>query len=344
MHLSRMSLQALRVVPRTAAGVVLLAALCGAADDLSAAQASVAREPIEPVPLQLNLDHARVRLGEALFRDPRLSRDGRRSCASCHPLDHGGMDSRERAQSNNPSRLLRNTPTIFNVGLNLFYNWDATTETLPEHDDRAIRSDALMAADWPQLLATLRADTSYVEQFKASYPAGIERETVLDALAVYERSLITPNSRFDRFLRGDAAALSTEERNGYGLFKSYGCIACHQGINVGGNLVQRFGVFGDTGSATGSGERDQGRYQTTKDPRDKDVFRVPSLRNVEVTAPYFHDGRAPTLEVAVVTMARVQLGINLSATDTRQIVAFLRTLTGEYGGRPLVPGTPERAP
>jgi cytochrome c peroxidase len=159
---------------------------------------------------------------------------------------------------------------------------------------------------------------------------------VLDSLATYERSLITPNARFDRYLRGEHQALTAEEQRGYQLFKSYGCVACHQGVNVGGNLFQKFGIFpAMVGQAPPGTEPDPGRFGVTGVARDRWVFRVPSLRNVVLTAPYFHDGRAPTLEDAVDTMARVQLGRTLTGEEIGLIVQFLHTLTGDYEGRSL---------
>jgi cytochrome c peroxidase len=161
---------------------------------------------------------------------------------------------------------------------------------------------------------------------------------VLDALEYFQRNLTSPNSRFDKYLRGDTKALNESELRGYRLFKSYGCISCHQGVNVGGNLFQKFGIFPPPNFKLPPGEPiDAGRYPITLDERDRGVFRVPSLRNVAVTAPYFHSGRATKLEDAVDTMARVQLGRTLSREEIHLIVQFLGTLTGEYMGRPLEP-------
>jgi cytochrome c peroxidase len=307
--------------------VTLLAVIPSAAAQL--------REPIDPIPLEMNEDPARVDLGRRLFEDVRLSRDKDRSCATCHPLDGYGMDGQPRARASGDVRIMRNTPSIFNVRFNLFYNWDGKFETLAALDDFVVQDRALMGNSWPELLATLQADRSYVEQFGHTYPEGISRPAVLDALEVFVRSLTTPNSRFDKYLRGDANALSASELRGYKLFKSYGCIACHQGMNVGGNLFQKFGVFPrDLSKPNVSESPDQGRYAVTKDLLDREVFRVPSLRNVAVTAPYFHSGRAATLEDAVDTMARVQLGRTLSREEISLIVQFLATLTGEVRNRP----------
>ena len=158
---------------------------------------------------------------------------------------------------------------------------------------------------------------------------------MLDALATFQRSLTTPNARFDRHLRGERDAITPEEERGYQLFKDYGCVACHQGVSVGGNLFQRFGIFHDPFSPSPIRTADLGRFTITGKANDRFVFRVPSLRNVAVTAPYFHDGRAQTLEQAIAEMARSQLGRVLTEREIGLIASFLRTLTGEYRGRLL---------
>jgi cytochrome c peroxidase len=293
---------------------------------------AASREPITPLPLSVDLDPKRVALGEQLFNDVRLSRDNTKSCATCHPLEQGGMDGRRRATSANDSQPARNTPTIFNVGLNASFNWDGIADSLEAQAEIVLLSPRLMNATWPELLAKLR-DADYVARFNDAFPEGLTQANVLAALADFQRSLLTPNARFDRYLRGERDALTEAEQQGYTLFKSYGCVACHQGMNIGGNMYQKFGVFAETSSA--EMPVDLGRYAVTKAQRDREVFRVPSLRNVAVTSPYFHDGRAPTLEEAVTTMVRVQLGRTLTSDEVRLIVQFLDTLTGEYRGRPV---------
>jgi cytochrome c peroxidase len=194
----------------------------------------------------------------------------------------------------------------------------------------------LMNTTWEQLLAKLRSDQDYVRAFTALYGSGPERTHVLDALASFQRSLVTPDARFDRYLDGQSDALTAEEKQGYELFKSYGCISCHQGRNVGGNLLQRFGVFYDPFAQRANiSDADLGRYGVTGSDSDRHVFRVPSLRNVAVTPPYFHDGSAASLTDAVDIMARAQLGRDLPGKDIDLIVKFLGTLTGEYQGRSL---------
>jgi cytochrome c peroxidase len=299
----------------------------------SAAVAPVIAEPFAPIPMSRMLDAGRVALGERLFQDARLSRDQGRSCATCHPLDHGGMDGHARAVTANGAPHARNTPTIFNVGRSAFFNWDGIADTLEAHAETVLRNPSLMDITWPELLARVGADERYVSEFRAAYPDGLTRPNVLDALATYERSLETPDSRFDRYLRGGRDALTESEQRGYTLFKAYGCAACHQGVNLGGNMFQKFGVFPDRDARAASG--DLGRYHVTRVTRDRGVFRVPSLRNVAVTGPYFHDGRAATLDDAVDTMARVQLGRTLRSEEIDLIVQFLGTLTGRYRGRLL---------
>ena len=246
------------------------------------------------------------------------------------------MDGQSHAKTANGTAVLRNTPTIFNAGLNASYNWDGMVNTLEAHAEIDLLHPSLMHTTWPELLAKLQADADYVTRFNTAYAGGLTPAHVLDALTSFERSLLTPNARFDRYLRGELPALTAAEQQGYRLFKSYGCVACHQGMNIGGNMYQKFGIFAaPDGLGSPAAVVDLGRYFATKVPRDREVFRVPSLRNVAVTAPYFHDGRAPTLEGAVETMARVQLGRTLTPEEIGLIVQFLQTLTGEYRGCPV---------
>ncbi len=303
-------------------------------------------EPVAPLPLVSAEDPARVALGERLFGDARLSRDRSMSCLTCHQFDRGGADGLPVARRTDGTLLARNTPTIFNVGFNYFFNWDGSTETLEDHAERLMLNPEIMNADWPELLERLKADASYVAAFKAAYPDGLTKTSILDAVATYERSLVTPNSRFDRYLRGHQDALTEEERQGYRAFESNGCVACHQGMNIGGNMFQKFGIFPYSRPSAYARNPDDapadfGRFQVTQTERDRHVFRVPSLRNVALTAPYFHNGQAATLEAAVDTMAQVQLGKTLTSEEIGLIVRFLHTLTGEYQDRSLAAPAPE---
>jgi cytochrome c peroxidase len=202
--------------------------------------------------------------------------------------------------------------------------------------DGPVQSVFEMGSTWEQVLGKLRGDPTYAAAFTTLYPEGLGREAVKNAIAEFERSLLTPRSRFDRHLEGDTGALTAEEKAGYLKFKSYGCISCHQGVNIGANLFQRMGVIGDYFADRGNiTKADLGRFNVTGQEADRHVFKVPSLRNVAVTAPYFHDGSAATLEEAVAVMAKYQLGRPLPPQDLADIVKFLGTLTGEFEGKPL---------
>jgi cytochrome c peroxidase len=296
----------------------------------------VDQEPILPLPLEptVALDARKVALGRKLFHDPRLSADDSLSCASCHPLDRGGMDGLHRAKGLGGVDGEVNTPTVFNSALNFAQFWDGRAETLEDQIDSPVQSPREMGASWDVILRKLGQDPAYLANFAEIYPDGLRHPNIKDSIAEFERSLLTPNSRFDRHLRGDASALSAEEKSGYLKFKSYGCVSCHQGVNIGANLFQRMGVIGDYFADRGNVTKaDLGRFNVTGQEADRHVFKVPSLRNVAVTAPYFHDGSAQTLEEAVAVMAKYQLGRPLPPQDLSDIVKFLGTLTGEFEGR-----------
>ena len=330
---------------RLACSLMLVVALrsVGYGEPLSSPYATLpergTHEPLSPILPPVVEDGPQTRLGERLFHDPRLSHDNRQSCATCHPLDRGGMDGQPCAVATDGLPRLRNTPTIFNVGLNFWFNWDGTAHTLEAHAERLLRNPAVMNTTWPELRGKLEREADYVSAFRTAYVDGLTWNNVIAALVSFERSLVTPHSRFDRYLRGEKQALTAEEQQGYEFFKSYGCVACHQGVNIGGNMFAKFGVFQPPNGA-GEEDVDSGRYNVTHRPQDVQVFRVPSLRNVAMTAPYFHDGRAPTLAVAVDTMARVQLGKELSPEEIGLIIEFLQTLTGDYRGAPIRAPTP----
>jgi cytochrome c peroxidase len=293
-------------------------------------------EPIQPLSPPPALNAERRDLGEKLFRDPRLSRNDAVACVSCHRLDQGGDDARPRAVGTNGAPLDFNSPTVFNVALNFRFNWRGNFRTLEEQAEAVLLDPRLMNTTWGDLLAKLRNDPGYHVLFSNAYGAAPSRANVLDAIVTFERSSVTPDARFDRHLRGEQGAISAEEAQGYQLFKAYGCVACHQGVNVGGNLFQKFGIFYDPFSErTPVSEGDLGRFTITGAETDRHVFRVPSLRNVAMTAPYFHDGSAATLEEAIIIMARSQLGRSLAQPEVTAIAKFLKTLTGEYRGKPL---------
>lgn len=297
---------------------------------------TASQEPIQPIPQEIKLDRRKVELGDRLFRDPRLSHDNTVSCASCHDLSKGGTDQRPSPIGIGGQIGDVNTPTVFNSGFNFRQFWDGRADTLEDQIDGPTHNPKEMGSSWPEIIGKLKQDSRYVSAFATLYPDGIQSRNIKDAIATFERSLITPNSRFDRFLRGDPTAITEDEKAGYQLFKDYGCVACHQGINVGGNMFQKLGVMVDYFSDRGKlAKPDLGRYNATGRESDRYAFKVPSLRNVARTAPYFHDGSVPNLEVVIELMAKYQLGRSLSPGDVQLIVKFLNTLTGEYNGKPL---------
>jgi cytochrome c peroxidase len=300
----------------------------------AATRQAAAREPVSPIPLSVELDGRKVALGSALFHDRRLSHDDSVSCASCHNLATGGVDRAARSTGIDGQLGGRNAPSVFNSGLNFRQFWDGRAETLEDQIDGPITHPLEMASNWTEITRKLNRAPEMVSLFDALYPDGITSAGIKDALATFERSLNTPNSRFDRYLRGDTAALTQQEVDGYGTFKSFGCVSCHQGTNVGGNMYQRFGVM-EQPALDDALMRDLGRFELSADESDKHVFRVPSLRNVAVTGPYFHDGSVASLEGAVVIMGRYQLGRALTRPEIELLTAFLKTLTGEYQGHVL---------
>lgn len=286
-------------------------------------------DPIEPLPVSVEIQHPdRVELGRKLFFDPILSNDGTLACNSCHDIPNGGSDnlpfSKHREQAPGV-----NTPTVLNVGQLYWLHWAGAYARLEDQIDTPLTSPKVLASTWDDALARLRAERKYSRGFAAAYPDGLTEANVRDAIASFERTLVTPNSPFDRHLRGEQGALMPQALEGYQLFKDLGCISCHQGMGIGGNMFQRFGVMKDYFAGTTGPAAELSRFAVTGLEKDRYVFRVASLRNVALTAPYFHDGSAPTLEEAVSVMAEYQLGRELSPDQVEAIVAFLRSLTGE---------------
>lgn len=300
------------------------------------ARAEMLEEPIKPLPAVPPLNALQVELGRQLFNETRLSANNTLSCASCHQLNKGGADSVAFSIGVLGLPVSVNTPSIFNAALNFRHFWDGRSTTLPAQVHEAVQSPGEMSGNWRDVVRMLGADATYRASFEKAYPDGVTETNVKNALTTYERTLISSNSRFDQYLQGDTGILTQEEKSGHQRFKSSGCIACHQGVNIGGNMLQKFGVMDDYFKARGNvAQVDLGRYQITRDEMDRNVFKVPSLRNVAVTAPYFHDGSAETLEEAVEVMFRYQLGRIPSAEDKTLIIKFLKTLTGEWEGKPL---------
>lgn len=296
-----------------------------------AAGAATASEPLQP--LQdigtLKLDARKVKLGEALFNDTRLSKNNTISCASCHSLTQGGTDGRQFPIGINGQINTVNAPTVYNVVNNSYQFWDGRAATLEDQISDHVASPIVFASGWPEISDKLGKDATLAAAFRAVYPDGMQAAHLREVLASYERSLLTP-SRFDRYLQGDAKAITADELAGYKKFKDYGCVACHQGVNVGGNMFQELGVMRDYFTQRGNPTpADLGRYNVTKLESDKHVFKVPGLRNVALTAPYFHDGTALTLSDAMNVMFKYQLGRRGTEADKALIIKFLHTLSGE---------------
>lgn len=291
-------------------------------------------EPLRPLPTTRQVDAEEAALGRQLFHEPLLSRDGSLSCASCHNLESGGDDGLPRSAGFGGEKRPVNTPTVFNSTLSFRKFWDGRVRTMEEQLDEAIRGE--MQSTWDEAVAHLRTAPRYQDSFEAFHDDGLTAANVRAALAAFLHTLLTPGAPFDRYLEGDEEALSPRQKEGYRLFKTYGCTSCHQGVGIGGNMFQTLGLFndyfGDRGAPT---KADLGRFNLTKEPADLHVFRVPSLRNVALTAPYLHDGNVETLEGAVRTMGWYQLGRRLSQEEVGLIADFLRTLTGTYRGQPL---------
>ena len=293
-------------------------------------------EPIQPIRAFPNLNPSKIALGQKLFYDPELSHDNQISCATCHVLPNGGADGKVRSVGIHGAAGVINAPTVFNSAFNFRQFWDGRAATLEAQIDGPVQSNIEMGSQWPAVVAKLSGSRDYVRAFRQIYGDGIQSDNVKDSIAEFERSLSTPNSRFDRYLRHYNNALTSRELEGYRVFKSFGCASCHQGAGVGGNMYQKMGVMVPYFAAGSQISRaDRGRFNVTGDPQDMYMFKVPSLRNVELTAPYFHNGSAGTLAAAVRAMGKYQLDRPLTDQQVELIVAFLKTLTGEFGGNRL---------
>lgn len=277
---------------------------------------------IEPIPQTVEYNYEKALLGKKLFFDPILSKDNSISCATCHDLKNGGDDGLKFSVGIDGQIGDINAPTVLNSFFNFRQFWDGRAHNLEEQALGPIENPVEMGHDFATLVKKLKV-TTYNKDFKKIYIDGITKENLADAIAEFEKTLITPNSAFDRFLKGDETAITSFEKEGYELFRSKGCISCHNGVNIGGNLYSKFGMIVDIDS------KHLGKYNITKNEWDKYYFKVPSLRNISLTAPYFHDGRYDTLKEAVKTMSLVQLGRPITEKEIEKIVAFLKTLNGE---------------
>ena len=290
-------------------------------------------EPVRPLPPSVPVNERKAALGKKLFHDARLSQNNALSCASCHRLDGGGADSRQLPEGVGKILGRVNTPTVFNAFFNAVQFRDGRAPDLKVHVAEHLLDPLAMAAgSFDNIVGKLSPDSDLKRDFDLLYHDGITGAAVIDALEAFEKTLITPNCRFDSYLKGKSAVLSRTEIRGYGLFKSNSCATCHAGVLLGGLSCERMGIYRDYWKDRGweitSG--DWGRFNHTADEADRYRFKVPGLRNVALTKPYFHDGSCQTLSDAVKAMAVYQSGRPITDRDAAAIAAFLETLTGEY--------------
>ncbi|CAA2140802.1 cytochrome-c peroxidase [Hyphomicrobium sp. ghe19] len=323
--------------PVVLAAVVFLTSTAGlliAAEDpvMKEAQSTFAPIPLTPPPVKgVTATPALVELGKALYFDPRLSQSHNISCNTCHQVGLGGVDMLPTSIGHKWQHGARNSPTVLNSIFNIAQFWDGRAADLAAQAGGPIQNPVEMATTHEHVIEMLKGIPGYEKLFKAAFPSSkdpITMGNVEDAIAAFEATLITPNAPFDKFLRGDENALTSEQREGLQLFMSKGCSTCHFGINVGGQMYAPFGVVEKPGAEL-LPQNDKGRFDVTKTASDEYVFRVPPLRNVELTPPYFHSGKAWDLRQAVAVMGNSQLGEKLTDSEITKITAFLRSLTGD---------------
>ena len=329
-----------------ALGLNLAAIGAAGADD---ALLDKARQYFAPLPktmatAQRPLTPALVELGRALFFDPRMSVDGTASCARCHQPALYGTDGLAKSHGNHDKLNARNAPTVLNAALQIKQHWVGDREDVEDQATKALTGPASFGnPNFETPMARIKAIAGYLPMFQAAFPNDVDAVTPTNwgrAIGAYERTLVS-RSPFDDFLEGKLDALSAAERQGLQTFINTGCIACHNGVGIGGSEFKKFGVTEDYWKATGSKEPDEGRFLATKNPDDEYVFKVPTLRNVAMTGPYFHDGSAGSLEKAVQAIAKLQLGVTTTDKEVREIVAFLASLTGtlpdNFASAPILP-------
>lgn len=283
------------------------------------------KELITPIPLEMKYDKQKALLGKKLFFDTRLSKDNSISCASCHMLDDGGDDNLQFSVGINGQFGSINAPTVYNSVFNIAQFWDGRAKDLQAQAHGPIENPVEMGEHFDTVIKKLQKDIQLVKEFTKLYPEGITSNSITDAIAVFETTLITPNAPFDKYLRGDHTAISEDAKQGYKLFVEYGCISCHNGVNIGGNLFQKIGLIKEFKTSVKS----LGKFDITGNKSDMNYFKVPTLRNISKTSPYFHDGSVHDLQSAVKVMFATQLGVVAPFEDINKIVKFLETLDGE---------------
>ena len=310
---------------------------------LAVAGVALAQEPVEPIAPVNEVNLGKVELGKKLYFDPRLSKSGFISCNSCHNLSMGGTDNLKTSIGHKWQQGPINSPTVLNSSLSLAQFWDGRAADLKAQAGGPIANPGEMAFTHTLAVDMLETIPEYVIEFKLVFgKLLIDIDQVTDAIAEFEKTLVTPNSRFDHWLLGETGAITTEELAGYKLFKSSGCVACHNGSAMGGTSFQKMGVV----EPYKTDNTAQGLIGVTGNDADRFRFKVPTLRNVELTYPYFHDGEAATLSQAVDIMGRLQLGRKFTPEEDAQIVVFLKTLTGDQPAfdLPILPPSTDKTP
>jgi len=315
--------------------------LLGAA--LLATMPVLADEPIQPISPVKQINLAQVELGKKLYFDPRLSKSGFISCNSCHNLSMGGTDNLRTSIGHKWQEGPINSPTVLNSSLNVAQFWDGRAADLKAQAGGPIANPGEMASSHTLAIDVLASIPEYVTEFKQVFNSDkITIDEVTQAIAEFEKTLVTPHSRFDQWLLGKQDAITADEKAGYELFKNSGCVACHNGEAVGGNSFQKMGAVEPYKTDNPA----QGRFAVTGKDADRFMFKVPTLRNVALTYPYFHDGEAQTLTQAVDTMGRIQLGKKFTEAENALVVAFLKTLTGQQPSfqLPILPPSNDKTP
>jgi len=291
-----------------------------------------AKEPILPIAQSHDLNAEKVALGRKLFFDKRLSKNNELSCASCHQLTRNGADNKALSDGVNGQKTTAKTPTVYNAVFNIRQTWSGARKDLFDQVDAPITNPREHGTTWPKVVHKLSSDLALQAQFKKLYQSPINQQNIQHAIASFEQSLITTNAPFDLWLKGDPNAINNEAKKGYQLFKDYGCISCHQGKNVGGNMFSKIGHFGDYFADRGGviNDADLGRFMVTNNPYDKHVFKVPSLRLSTLQTHFFHDGSQDNLDDAIRIMAKYQLGRSIPAQDIQSIKTFLSSLVGQH--------------
>lgn len=306
------------------------------------AAAQFANEAIRPIPEEFPYNAEKAALGEILYHDTRLSADGTVSCSTCHGIETAGVDNKRYSEGIDGQLGGVNAPTVYNACFNFAQFWDGRAATLSaQAGGPPLNPVEMGSASFDEIAERIAQDKDFTARFKQVYPEGLNEATITDAIAEYEKTLITPNSAFDRYLKGDAGAMTAEQVEGYSLFKQYSCATCHAGENMGGLsyelMGQRANYFEDRELTTKSGltDGDNGRWAQTGEERDRYRFKTPTLRNVALTYPYYHDGSVESLAQAISMMATYQVGRNMKPAEVEKVEKFLEALTGEYQGKLL---------